>query len=178
MPDAWGHAEHVSEAILGTTEGTLDLRVKSALTVLAAGALFAVGGLGAASAAKLITGDEIAKSTITQRNLADDSVGSGELMDDSVGDGELKKNSVGQQQLADDSVGRAAGSSARYQSVRPALCMSGWPRGIRAEIRRGNVYALVSALELVVCKSVAKASKVRILHLPLTRETASDQRNR
>lgn len=52
---------------------------KSGLAVVAAGALFAVGGIGTAVAAKKITGDDIAKNTITATNLASNSVGRSEL---------------------------------------------------------------------------------------------------
>ena len=47
--------------------------------VLTAAGLFAVGGVGSATAAKLITGDNIARNAITDRHLAADSVGGSEL---------------------------------------------------------------------------------------------------
>lgn len=52
---------------------------KSSLAVVAAAGLFAAGGMGTSMAAKLITGDDIAKSTITQKNLAKNSVGKAQL---------------------------------------------------------------------------------------------------
>lgn len=53
--------------------------IKAGAAVLSAAALFAVGGVGTAVAANLITGDEIAKNTITEANLAPNSVGNSEL---------------------------------------------------------------------------------------------------
>ncbi len=51
--------------------------------------------------------------------------------------------------------------------------VSGWPRltsGICGESARKlsmeGTFSLVTALSPMVCKSIAKASKVRILHLP------------
>ena len=61
--------------------------LKSGAIVIAAGALFAVGGVSTAVAAKLITGDQIASQTITSRNLANDSVGRSELRTGIVQDG-------------------------------------------------------------------------------------------
>lgn len=53
--------------------------LKTGSVVLVAAAAFAIGGTGTAVAAKLITGDDIARNTITQRNLAADSVGKPQL---------------------------------------------------------------------------------------------------
>lgn len=53
--------------------------VKTGAAVVLAGALFAAGGMGAAAAKDLITGDDIAKNTITSNNLASGSVGASEL---------------------------------------------------------------------------------------------------
>ncbi len=61
--------------------------LKSGAIVIAAGALFAVGGVSTAVAAKLVTGDQIASQTITSRNLANDSVGRSELRSGIVQDG-------------------------------------------------------------------------------------------
>jgi len=53
--------------------------LKTGLAVVAAGALFAVGGVTSATASKLITGDDIARNSIKQNDLARESVGSSEL---------------------------------------------------------------------------------------------------
>jgi hypothetical protein len=45
------------------------------------------------------------------------------------------------------------------------MCWAG-PCGIRADLRLRSWFVLVSGLGGAVCKSVARASKVRILHLP------------
>ena len=66
--------------------------LKSGAIVLAAGALFAVGGVSSAVAAKLITGGDIASQTITSRNLANDSVGRSELRAGIVQDGKDGKD--------------------------------------------------------------------------------------
>lgn len=57
----------------------MQLSLKPAVAIIAAGALFAVGGVGTAVAAKKITGDDIAKNTVTAANLAPNSVGRSEL---------------------------------------------------------------------------------------------------
>jgi hypothetical protein len=54
-------------------------RIKTGAVVLAAAGLFAVGGVGTATAAKLITGNDIARDTVTGRNIASDAVGVSEL---------------------------------------------------------------------------------------------------
>jgi hypothetical protein len=57
----------------------MNRNLKTGSVVLVAAVAFAVGGTGSAIAARLITGDDIARNTITQRNLADDSVGKPQL---------------------------------------------------------------------------------------------------
>src|SRR5450759_3959646 len=47
-------------------------------------------------------------------------------------------------------------------------------RGIRTEVVAGQAFALVTVLEPVDCRSIAKASKVRILHLPPRAQRAPD----
>jgi len=66
--------------------------LKSGAIVLAAGVLFAVGGVSSAVAAKVITGNDIASQTITSRNLANDSVGRSELRSGTVQDGKDGKD--------------------------------------------------------------------------------------
>jgi hypothetical protein len=66
----------------------------------------------------------------------------------------------------------------RSGDVRQESVVSGWSCGKRAEIADPATKMLASGLRATACKSVAKASKVRILHLPHSRETASDQRKR
>jgi hypothetical protein len=61
--------------------------LKAGVAVVAAGGLFAIGGMSSAVAAKLIHGDDIAKQTITSANLAKDSVGRSELKPGVVHDG-------------------------------------------------------------------------------------------
>src|SRR5919112_3803869 len=53
---------------------------------------------------------------------------------------------------------------------------SGCLWGIRGEFRAEAMNPRVAALEPPDCKSVAKASQVRILHLPPTRKTVADLR--
>lgn len=62
----------------------MDKRIKTGGLVLAAASLFAAGSMGSAVAAKLITGDEIAKNTITKKNMDKNSVGGSELIGGSV----------------------------------------------------------------------------------------------
>ena len=59
----------------------MNRNLKTGSVVLVAAVAFAVGGTGSAIAAKLITGDDIARNTITQRNLASESVGKPQLKD-------------------------------------------------------------------------------------------------
>lgn len=54
-------------------------RITTGAVVLTAAGLFAVGGVGTATAAKLITGEDIARNAISDRHLAADSVGGSEL---------------------------------------------------------------------------------------------------
>lgn len=63
-------------------------KIKGGAAVVLAAGLFAAGGLSSAVAGSLITGDDIAKNTITDRNLARDSVGRSELKSGIVTDGE------------------------------------------------------------------------------------------
>ena len=49
---------------------------------------------------------------------------------------------------------------------------------MRTEVAEGQAFPLVTGLQPWDCKSIAKASKVRILHLPPRAEEASDQRKR
>lgn len=60
---------------------------KVGLAVLAASTMFVIGGASGAVAGKLITGNQIAKNTITAENLAKDSVGRSELAPGVVEDG-------------------------------------------------------------------------------------------
>lgn len=60
---------------------------KVSLAVVASTALLVVGGASGAVAGKLITGDKIAKNTITAKNLAPGSVGKSELQKGVVTDG-------------------------------------------------------------------------------------------
>jgi hypothetical protein len=50
--------------------------------------------------------------------------------------------------------------------------------GMRMEIVEGQAFSLVKGLQPWDCKSIAKASKVRILHLPPRTERAPDLRKR
>ena len=59
--------------------GLLKRNTKAAVAVVAASALLVVGGASGAVAGKLITGNQIAKDTITAKNLAPKSVGRSEL---------------------------------------------------------------------------------------------------
>ena len=59
--------------------GTLKRNTKAAVAVVAAAAILVVGGASGAVAGKLITGNQIAKDTITSKNLAPKSVGKSEL---------------------------------------------------------------------------------------------------
>jgi hypothetical protein len=70
------------------------------------------------------------------------------------------------------------GSSLGSGRCRLFAAVTGRPWGIRGEVSTATASALVSELRVVVCKSVAKASKVRILHLPHAAKTACDQRKR
>jgi hypothetical protein len=65
---------------------------KTSLAVVAAASMFVIGGMSTSVAARLITGDEIAKNTITNANLAKNSVGKAELQP-----GVLKKGPKGEQ---------------------------------------------------------------------------------
>src|SRR5665811_1137288 len=49
---------------------------------------------------------------------------------------------------------------------------------IRDRLSMKGTFSLVTGLPLMVCKSIAKASKVRILHLPPRAERAPDLRKR
>lgn len=70
---------------------------KSSLAVVAAAGLFAAGGVGSSMAAKLITGDEIAKNTITQKNLASNSVGKAQLKSGALKGAKGEKGDTGAQ---------------------------------------------------------------------------------
>ncbi len=59
--------------------GTLKRNTKAAVAVVAAATILVVGGASGAVAGKLITGNQIAKDTITSKNLAPKSVGKSEL---------------------------------------------------------------------------------------------------
>jgi hypothetical protein len=59
----------------------MNRNLKTGSVVLVAAAAIAIGGTSSAIAARLITGDDIARNTITQRNLANDSVGKPQLKD-------------------------------------------------------------------------------------------------
>ncbi|MFC5175832.1 hypothetical protein [Nocardioides taihuensis] len=59
----------------------MNRNLKTGSVVLVAAAAIAIGGTSSAIAARLITGDDIARNTITQRNMADDSVGKPQLKD-------------------------------------------------------------------------------------------------
>jgi len=50
--------------------------------------------------------------------------------------------------------------------VRLYPVVAGYLWGIYTEVVVGEAFWLVTALPPMVCKSIAKASKVRILHLP------------
>ena len=52
------------------------------------------------------------------------------------------------------------------------------PRGIRGEVSVGDALTLANDLHCPDCKSVAKATKVRILHLPPSAPRGPDQRQR
>jgi len=54
----------------------------------------------------------------------------------------------------------------------------GYLWGIRTEVVAGQAFSLITGLEPWDCKSIAKASKVRILHLPPRAERAPDLRKR
>ena len=56
--------------------------MKSGLAVVAAAGLFAAGGMSSAVADRLISGDDIARNTITAKNLAKDSVGKKQIKTD------------------------------------------------------------------------------------------------
>lgn len=82
----------------------INRHIKTSAAVLAAGAMFAVGGMGTATAARLITGDRIANNTITSDNLAANSVGKSELQNGIVKDGkDGKDGEVGPQGPAGES---------------------------------------------------------------------------
>lgn len=57
----------------------INRHVKTSIAVVAAGALFAAGGMGTATAAKIISGSDIADNSITAQQLAGGSVGESEL---------------------------------------------------------------------------------------------------
>ena len=63
-------------------------------------------------------------------------------------------------------------------SVRLAPAGVGCLCGIRTEVVTHHAFPLVTGLQPKDCKSIAKASKVRILHLPPRAEMAPDQRKR
>jgi hypothetical protein len=65
----------------------INRHIKTSAAVVAAGALFAAGGMASATAKNLITGDDIADNTVTAKNLAANSVGRAELRDGVVKDG-------------------------------------------------------------------------------------------
>ena len=65
-----------------------------------------------------------------------------------------------------------------YGGVRLWPTVAGCMWGIRTEVVVGEMFWLVTALSPMVCKSIAKASKVRILHLPPRAERALDLRKR
>jgi hypothetical protein len=67
---------------------------KVSLAVLAASGMFVVGGASGAVAGKLITGDQIARNTITAKNLAANSVGKSELKPGVVKRGKAGKDGV------------------------------------------------------------------------------------
>lgn len=60
----------------------MTMNMKSGLAVVAAAVLFAAGGMSSAVADRLISGDDIAKNTITAKNLAKDSVGKKQIKSD------------------------------------------------------------------------------------------------
>lgn len=72
--------------------------VKTGAAVVIAGALFAAGGMSTAVAAKMITGDDIAAETITQKNMHENSIGSSEI----------KGGAVNWWDLSDDAKSRVA----------------------------------------------------------------------
>jgi hypothetical protein len=82
-------------------------------------------------------------------------------------------------QLADPGLDRDHwGSGYAPRSVRLASADVGCLWGIRTEVVAGQTFPLVTGLQPWDCKSIAKASKVRILHLPPRAERAFDLRKR
>jgi hypothetical protein len=64
------------------------------------------------------------------------------------------------------SIATTRGSGQAPGSVRLAPVGDGCLWGIRTEVIASQAFVLVTALQPMDCKSIAKASKVRILHLP------------
>ena len=65
-----------------------------------------------------------------------------------------------------------------WRGVRSSSVVGGCLWGMRTEVVGEVAYCLVRGLSPMDCKSIAKASKVRILHLPPRAERAPDQRKR
>jgi hypothetical protein len=64
-----------------------------------------------------------------------------------------------------------------HRGVRLKPMIVGYLWGIRTEVVAGQAFALVTVLQPWDCKSIVKASKVRILHLPpRAREGAASMR--
>jgi hypothetical protein len=83
---------------------------------------------------------------------------------------------------SDCSIGRESRchvvNASRSLAVRLWSVEVGYLWGIRTEVVVGPAFSLVSVLSPMHCKSIAKASKVRILHLPPRAERALDLRKR
>ena len=65
-----------------------------------------------------------------------------------------------------------------HRGVQLLSAVVGYLWGIRTEVGARQAFPLVTGLQPGDCKSIAKASKVRILHLPPRAQRASDQRKR
>jgi hypothetical protein len=111
---------------LGDT--SMNRSLKTGLAVTAAAGLFAIGGIGTSVAADLITGDQIAKNTITSGNLAANSVGRAELQNGLAKDGKDGKDGKKGADGADGAQGPAgvAGAAGPAGPAGPAV-----PRAVR-----------------------------------------------
>jgi hypothetical protein len=107
----------------------MNSRLAAGLTVTAAAALFAVGGVSTAVAAKLVTGDGIAKNTITSANLAKNSVGRSELQSGLAEDGKDGKDGANGANGAVGPTGPSGGQGDDGTSDYSIRAQDAWAKG-------------------------------------------------